>query len=238
MPYNRKSTYPQRRTYRRYKRPTTFRASVARISRAVTVRNAEIKCLTQTFNALGNWSPNLGTGPSINATWSFASVMAGLTQGTGVTNRVGNQIHVLNIELVCELIPNQAAPALVGGSCCRLVLFKYKDPNGSLPNMTGTGPQIFDQNVVMTGRNITNIKSFTVLEDFTHNMVVTSTIPSAGPRFTKIIRVPCNFKFNYSGNAGTISDCIAQDVVMGICSDSANCCWITTLTAKVWFKDL
>ena len=192
----------------------------------------------QTFNNLSNWSPNLGAAASINATWSFASVMAGMTQGTGVTNRIGNQVHVVAIELVCRLIPNQSAATIVAGTVCRLVLFKYKDPNGSLPNMTGTGPQIFDQNVVMTGRNIANIKSFTLLEDFTHNMIQTSTTPSAGPMFTKIIRVPCNFKFNYSGNAGTISDCVNNDVVMGVCADNNGCCIISTLTAKVWFKDL
>lgn len=237
MPYNR-SSYPRKRTYRRYKRQGAFRASIARISRAVTVRNAELKCLTQTFNAVGNWSPNLGAGVSVNSTWSFASVMAGMVQGTGVTNRIGNQVHVVSIELVCRLIPNQAAAALVGGTTCRLVLFKYKDPNGSLPNMTGTGPQIFDQNVVMTGRNITNIKSFALLEDFTHNMVLTTSDPAAGPQFSRIIRIPCNFKFNFSGNAGTISDCINNDVVMGICSDASGCCIVSTMTAKVWFKDL
>lgn len=232
-----------KRSYRRkrYARTGRLRKYIARVSKQVNVRAAELKCFTLDFNSSTAWAPNLAAGVEANATWSFASIMAGLVQGTGVTQRLGNQIHVINIELWVELYPNQTGGSMQDGASCRVVLFKFKDPRGALPNMTGTGPQIFDVNRYLVGRAVENVHSFAMLEDFTHQMIgiaASPATPTAGPRFSKCIKVPVNSKFDYGGNAGTISDCVTNDINIGICADAAGCCRIGTFYTKVWFKDL
>jgi hypothetical protein len=167
--------------------------------------------------------------------------MAGLVQGTGTTTRLGNQIHIVNIELWVELYPNQTGTSMQDGAACRVVCFKFKDPRGALPNMTGTGPQIFDANTYLVGRAIENVHSFAMLEDFTHQMVSFAAAPAtavAGPRFAKCIKIPVNSKFDFGGNAGTISDCVTNDINIGVCADANGCCRIATFYTKVWFKDL
>ena len=230
---------PARR--RSYRRKVPLRSYIARVSRQVNVKAAELKCFTLDLSGAASWTPNLAAGAELNATWSFVSVMAGLVQGTNVTQRLGNQIRVINIELWLELYPNQTGTSMQDGAACRVVLFKFKDPRGSLPNMTGTGPQIFDANRYMTGRNINDLRSFAMQEDFTHQMVAFAAAPAtstAGPRFSKCVTVRINSNFDYSGNAGTISDLITNDYVVGVCADAAGCCRIGTLYSKVWYKDL
>lgn len=226
---------------RQYRRKVPLRSYIARVSRQVNVKSAELKCFTLDFNNSAAWAPNLAAGVELNATWSFASVMAGLVQGTGVSQRIGNQIFIINIELWVELYPNQTGSSFADGAACRVVCFKFKDPRGSLPNMTGTGPQIFDANRYLVGRAVENVHSFAMLEDFTHQMVAFASAPatpSAGPRFSKCIKIPVNSKFDYGGNAGTISDCVANDINLGVCADNSGCCRIGTFYTKVWFKDL
>lgn len=188
------------------------------------------------MSAAASWSPALGASSSFNGTWSFTSIMAGLTQGTGVTNRVGNKIQIIAIEVLMNIIPLSVG---VNGNFCRFVVFKYKDPNGSLPSMT-TGPLLFDANTVQSGRNVSFKDCYTVLGDMEHQMVITSQggTTSYGPKLFKKYRFPINASFAYNGNAGTISDCIEADYNIGVCSDNAGCCGLEQLYVKVWFKDI
>lgn len=211
------------------------------MSRNVLRSESELKCYS--FNGTGatSWTPNLGVGSDVNATWSFQSCLAGLVQGTNAFSRVGNKIWIKNIELCIDLFNNAATAAAVDGSTCRFVLFRFKDPRGALPNMTGTGPQIFDVNSLISGRNVTNLGSFAMKFDINHQMVIldqAGATPSSGPRLTKIFKIPIESNVNFGGNAGTISDLNETDFVAGVCADGAACCRLGTFYIKVWFKDL
>ena len=168
----------QRTTYRRgQSRPS--KAYVARIARSVVRRNEETKCFTQT----------LLNGTSSTNSWEFKSALAGLTQGTSTTTRVGARIALVAIEYFVKIAP---AVASVGGegSMCRMVFYHNKAAAGAVPDVA----QIFDTNNFYSGRNVNYATKFSLLDDITHQMVITSYNPSsgvafsAGPALFKIIR--------------------------------------------------
>ena len=191
----------QRTTYRRgQSRPS--KAYVARIARSVVRRNEETKCFTQT----------LLNGTSSTNSWEFKSALAGLTQGTSTTTRVGARIALVAIEYFVKIAP---AVASVGGegSMCRMVFYHNKAAAGAVPDVA----QIFDTNNFYSGRNVNYATKFSLLDDITHQMVITSynsssgVAFSAGPALFKIIRVTPRTVVQFGGNAGTISDLPLDD---------------------------
>lgn len=213
---------------RRYKRGkfgarrVTTTSQVARITRQVIQRRAETKCFSQVLVSAG----------AVVNTWLFVSAMAGLTQGTSQTSRIGNGVHIVAIEFVLEVTP-VAGNVSNDGDTCRMVIYHNKAPAGSLP----TAAQVWDSNNLTTGRNVVFKDQFRILEDFNHNMVITTTTPTVGPRFNRIVRVTPRENFQYQGNVGTISDCFTSDYGMGYVATGSSCCNIT-ITSKVWFKDI
>ena len=152
----------QRTTYRRgQSRPS--KAYVARIARSVVRRNEETKCFTQT----------LLNGTSSTNSWEFKSALAGLTQGTSTTTRVGARIALVAIEYFVKIAP---AVASVGGegSMCRMVFYHNKAAAGAVPDVA----QIFDTNNFYSGRNVNYATKFSLLDDITHQMVITSYNPA------------------------------------------------------------
>ena len=134
----------QRTTYRRgQSRPS--KAYVARIARSVVRRNEETKCFTQT----------LLNGTSSTNSWEFKSALAGLTQGTSTTTRVGARIALVAIEYFVKIAP---AVASVGGegSMCRMVFYHNKAAAGAVPDVA----QIFDTNNFYSGRNVNYATKF------------------------------------------------------------------------------
>ena len=157
----------QRTTYRRgQSRPS--KAYVARIARSV-VRRKETKCFTQT----------LLNGTSSTNSWEFKSALAGLTQGTSTTTRVGARIALVAIEYFVKIAP---AVASVGGegSMCRMVFYHNKAAAGAVPDVA----QIFDTNNFYSGRNVNYATKFSLLDDITHQMVITSYNSSSGVAFS------------------------------------------------------
>ena len=191
----------QRTTYRRgQSRPS--KAYVARIARSVVRRNEETKCFTQT----------LLNGTSSTNSWEFKSALAGLTQGTSTTTRVGARIALVAIEYFVKIAP---AVASVGGegSMCRMVFYHNKAAAGAVPDVA----QIFDTNNFYSGRNVNYATKFSLLDDITHQMVITSYNSSSGVAFSRRSRAVQNHPGDPSNcgtvwrNAGTISDLPLDD---------------------------
>lgn len=220
--YKRRNYTYRRRTYRG--RPSTKRY-VARIARNVLTNTAETKCFT---NALA--------GATVTSSWQWATAIGGLTQGTGVSSRVGSNIRLVALEYFVSIVPIPAATG-VNGSSCRLVFYHNKSANGTGPATA----EVFDSNSIITGRNVSYAKKYSMLDDITHQMVITSNNAgvtyAAGPAFFKCIRFPLRTAVPFGGNVGSVSDMTVHDFGVGYISDDANCCTIT-ITCKVWFKDI
>ena len=100
-------------------------------------KKRETKCFTQT----------LLNGTSSTNSWEFKSALAGLTQGTSTTTRVGARIALVAIEYFVKIAP---AVASVGGegSMCRMVFYHNKAAAGAVPDVA----QIFDTNNFLFGQ--------------------------------------------------------------------------------------
>lgn len=199
--------------------------SVARIARSVALKNEETKCFSQQIAA------------AVSATnvWQFASAMAGLVQGTGPTARVGNKIHIVALEYFVWIVP-AVLNVGVNGSLCRVIFYHNRDAQGTTPNVA----TLWDNNQLVTGRNVNWKDAFSIHDDITHQMTITSnnggTKFSAGPALFKCFRFPLGKDFVFNANGGTISDLYEQDYGMGFCTDGVNCCSVTC-NVKIWFKD-
>lgn len=217
----------KQRTYRRTPGRTRYtKAYVARIARSVVQRNEETKCFTQA----------LATNANGTTSWAFASALAGLTQGTSTSTRVGSRIQIVALEYFVKIAP---ATANMGGegSMCRMIFYHNKAAGAATPSVS----EYFDSNTFSSGRNINYVKKYTTLEDITHQMVITATPGTAatfaaGPAFFRIVRIPLRTFVEYAGNAGTISDLPVHDFGIGYAADDTNCC-LVNVTSKVWFKD-
>lgn len=121
---------------------------------------------------------------------------------------------------------------------CRMVMYHNKACGGATPPTA----ELFDSNNFFSGRNVNYAKKYALLEDITHQMVITSysTVSgaafSAGPAFFKVIRLTPHTTVQYGGNAGTISDLPLDDFGIAYCSDDVNCCTVTVVS-KLWYKD-
>ena len=77
------------------------------------------------------------------------------------------------IEYFVKIAP---AVASVGGegSMCRMVFYHNKAAAGAVPDVA----QIFDTNNFYSGRNVNYATKFSLLDDITHQMVITSYNPA------------------------------------------------------------
>ena len=83
------------------------------------------------------------------------------------------------IEYFVKIAP---AVASVGGegSMCRMVFYHNKAAAGAVPDVA----QIFDTNNFYSGRNVNYATKFSLLDDITHQMVITSYNSSSGVAFS------------------------------------------------------
>lgn len=157
-------------------------------------------------------------------------------QGTAATNRLGSTVQLVAVEFFVSVTPVVASTG-TNGSTCRVCVYHDKAANG-------TGPvtaELWDSNSLITGRNVNYAKKYSILEDITHNMVVTAQNAganfSAGPPMFRVLHVPMKTTIPYGGNGGTISDLTVHDVGIAFVTDDANCCTVN-ITSKMWFKDI
>lgn len=167
--------------------------------------------------------------------WAYASATAGLTQGTATNTRVGSRISIVAIEYFVKIAP-QTATIGGEGSMCRVIFYHNKAAAGALPPTA----ELWDTNNFYSGRNVNYARKYSIMEDITHQMVVTTwnvSVPAtAGPAFFRIIRLTPKTTVEYGGNAGTISDLPMHDFGVGYAADDTNCC-LVNIASKVWFKD-
>jgi len=215
-----------RQTYRRRYARGTNKAFVARIARNVMRREEETKCFTQTVVAANT---------SVTNTWVFNSAIAGLVTGAGNTNRVGSKVTLVALEFFIMLAP-ATANVPDNGSACRLVIYHNKAAGYAVPSAA----EVWDNNQIVTGRNVSFVHKYSILEDITHQMVLTARDNTgkyaSGPQLTKCLRVTPRTAVEFGGNVGSISDLFAHDFGVGFVSDDVNCCTLNVIT-KVWFKD-
>lgn len=215
-----------RTTYRRtYRRPVSNRAYVARIARSVVRRAEETKCFSQLLVTAGN----------VSTSWQYFSALAGLTQGTGTFQRVGSKISIMAIEMFIQIVPSSTnVPA--NGASCRFAIYHNKAAGGALPATN----ELWDSNGLVTGRFVNYARKYSILEDITHQMVITARDSTGtyavGPKLVKMLRVTPRTTVEFGLNGGTISDLPLDDFGMATIADGANCCQITVYS-KVWFKD-
>ena len=88
-------------------------------------------------------------------------------------------IALVAIEYFVKIAP---AVASVGGegSMCRMVFYHNKAAAGAVPDVA----QIFDTNNFYSGRNVNYATKFSLLDDITHQMVITSYNSSSGVAFS------------------------------------------------------
>lgn len=189
-------------------------------------KGSETKCFSQT----------LATNVTVTNGWAWYSALAGLTQGTGTTARVGSKITLVAVEFFIQIVPS-TANVPDNGSACRFVVYHNKACGAALPATA----EVWDNNALITGRFVNYAKKYSILEDITHQMVVYSRDStgkySSGPQLAKMLRVSPRTTVEYGGNGGTISDLPIDDIGFGVCADDVNCCTISVYS-KVWYKDV
>ena len=85
-------------------------------------------------------------------------------------------------------------------------------------------------------------RSFSLLDDITHQMVITSYNSSsgvafnAGPALFKIIRVTPRTVVQFGEMLAQSPICLLTTFGVAHCGDDVTCC-LVTVVAKVWFKD-
>lgn len=189
-------------------------------------RAEETKCFTQTVVAAST---------NVTTSWQYASLTAGLTQGVGTNARVGSKISIVALEFFISITPITANMD-DNGSACRVVLYHNKACGGQLPSSN----ELWDNNALVTGRFVNYVAKYSILEDITHQMVLTNRDSagkwSSGPQLNKLLRVTPRTVVEYGGNVGTISDLPVDDFGIAFIADGTNCCQFNVV-GKIWFKD-
>ena len=101
------------------------------------------------------------------------------------------------IEYFVKIAP---AVASVGGegSMCRMVFYHNKAAAGAVPDVA----QIFDTNNFYSGRNVNYATKFSLLDDITHQMVITSYNPAVELHSARVPR--CSRSSGDPSNCGTV----------------------------------
>lgn len=180
-------------------------------------------------------NPAGGYASYVPATWTFISALAGLAQGSGASNRVGNRIFLRCIRFTIECSP--LADTAKTGAYCRMVIYHNKEAVGALPTATA----VFSINEVQSARNLTLTKRYRILKDVTHHMVVTgnnaTTVIASGP--VQLMTLVCYPKkqIDFQSNAATISDLFKDDFGIAFCANYASNCQLKIQT-QIEFSDV
>jgi hypothetical protein len=148
--------------------------------------------------------------------------VAGLQQGTGTSNRIGNKIFVTHIEYRFTIKPTAGAGMdLSGGNQCRFAIYHNKQCNQAPPVMTS----VWAINGVNSCRNPDLLKQYSVSADRIMSMVPTSAT-TIGPAFPIIGVIRVNKVIEYTSNLATIAALMKDDYGFMVISDKTPCCEI------------
>lgn len=168
-----------------------------------------------------NTSDNLALADTV---WHFYSALEGLTQGSGVSNRIGNKIYLHYIEFQVLCYPSSTISN--DGGTARFILYHNKETVGTLT----TSAMVFNADKLHAQRNITLEPRVSVLRDRVCQCVVTSYDAAGaagekkafGPTHYWVWRIYPKKKIDFQSNAGTISDLLKDDYGFAACSLNAN----------------
>lgn len=172
-------------------------------------------------------------------TWDgmWQSALAGISQGTGATNRIGNKIYVHSIRFNVFMKPAAPAAGGVPNPMCRCVIYHNKEAVGNLPAST---PSVFAANLIESPRYVPLLNRYAILRDYTHSMFTGAVDGSGyyvvGPRMIFSWVVQPRKKIDYQSNAGTISDLYKDDYGVGCFMTNANTCTMD-IRVQVIFSD-
>lgn len=208
------------------------RRRLATFTRAVVNRIAETKSICVD-----------ASGSLVQKTWSFTSFLPGIVQGTTSSTRIGHQIYVRRIDIMIRIEPSashMATGGSVGSDFCRLVLYRNRQTNGSLPSYG----ILFNHDTYNSLRNVPNIRRVSILRDYMHSMQrlgLTDTgsppVVSASGHTVFQWTIYPRRRIQYTSNAGDITSILSNDYGIGVSASSNNCCYFQ-VSYQVWFNDV
>lgn len=204
-----RKTYYQRKTRSR-------RQNLRKIAKECMLKLTELKHSTTNIATTG-------------VTTSGASTaISDLSQGTSSTTRIGQQIHVSELNIWGDF----SLPAASSWDLCRFIVVVDKQPDGALPSTTN----FLETAAVLSPYNKDFVPSrFRILWDFSvplNNNSATVTVDVKPFHLRKKL----NFVTYYQGNAGTISDLLRNNIFVYAVSGNG----LANLNCNVQFcyKDL
>lgn len=239
-----KAAMKKRKTSRkRVSKTAVTKNQLGRLVRSYVTNIEEKKYANFTATTSTTWN----AGYSVAATWNFFSVLAkcfdatlasqvGIIQGTDRNQRVGNKIRLHRIDFNVLIVPVVSA-TMQDGSICRVVVYHNKDPQGTTP----TAAQAWTTDVFNAQRYEQYRNRISLLKDFTHTMVATSTnagaVASAGPQFLGKFSIYPKQVVEYNASSGGIGSIMKHDYGVALCADTVTCC-TATVTGTVVYTDV
>lgn len=130
--------------------------------------------------------------PPLTSSFTAATLLNGLAQGTGTNERVGRKTTLKSVQLRYTHIPTSGGP----DSQVRIAIIYDKQPNGALP----AASDIFNQANFNSHLNLANSDRFVVIMDEISESSQSSLIGISGQRYVK-----CNLETIYGGTTNGIA---------------------------------
>lgn len=141
--------------------------------------------------------------------WS-AYYVPGMVKGTGVNNRIGNQVYAKSLEMKILFARDSAGAAV---QRVKWVVVKERDPVNAAPIAT----EVFQfNNVFEAPRNLDYLRSYEFLGE---GVCVLDSAANNAMQVNKTI--PLNFVMKFSGNAGTVADVTENSIFILAWGDQA-----------------
>lgn len=232
-----RTKYTKRRSYKPYK-------LAPRVRKIITSMEEKKHQITGIYNV------NTTGAVPLTSTWKLYNLMcdwredlsaesAGIKQGSGSNERVGERIKVLSNELTIRIIPTSPVTGVSnqGGSTCRIVIFLDREPHNSMAAAT----QVMNTNNFLAQQNLTTKPRFQILKDFVHVMVPLTqnagATVAAGPQFLQKFKINKKFTTNYVGTNGTTTEMLKYGLFIMAVTDGTACCSFTVQNQVTYTDD-
>lgn len=196
--------YPRYPRFKRSYRRKARKASLAPLVRRIVRSTSEKKFYQHDIHVYG---------APVAESWGFRSALAGLVQGTGPSERIGNKIFLHSIRFTFNMKPMATGTFGRVAEQCRCVIYHNKEASGALP--TGIN-DMFTHNGLSAQRFVPQYNKYGVLRDAVHTFTPTiydqaSNTIVLGPAAQWDWVVYPRKQIDFRSNAGTISDLYKDD---------------------------
>lgn len=240
--------YTKRPAYRRkrYVRRTTSKTitALARTAAKRAIAQVAERKYIDLWTTAGAWPAALAF-LTTTAAWQFQSIpIYGIVQGTTRATRLGQEIYVTSIDVICYL--DMPAAGLAGvalnGDQVRMQVILDKKPNNALAAVA----DVYDTTTMLAYRNQDKLKRFQILQSHDHLVTVQATIGGPPPTTvsaatlvpkTYTFNVPVNKKFTFQGVASTVADMNNYNVFVAYCNVNASAIRMS-MNYRVHFRDM